>query len=915
MKRLINDEANYWSHGRGLWAWALLSLLLATPISCSDHGEPDADGSNTNTDINSDAASELPDTDSDTDTEPDTDTEETTDSDSDTDNTDTGSDTDTEEEVELPLFKWGVDEAIQPFADALHPMTEGGATRPLSAVGGKEMPTATFVQNELVLFSDDDDAVSAFIARVGGERVFEEDPADSGVDGPRMHLIVVNDPAADMENMGADITLLAVESLMDDGEHGDQSTDGTDDDGAPLLFSDEEGAALIALAAREASSKELTVAINWVGEPTAIPDHTEEASNGTGGYRDAYDFNWFKGDTGMKTGVTDAWNLLHHGGRLDNSVKIAILDMGFKVTDDLDNVTATTVWPGFGPLNRENDYHCSGGSDCPWHGTDVAGAAMGIPDNQFGSAGSAGPVGEPVLVYTTYDYIASITAVYRARSKGAKIINMSYSAPVPWWLKWTVAGFRHATSAIRDSGVLLFAAAGNEHKNVDSKICFLGYCWEKTFYTPCENGGVTCVGGLSGPNTIDPSSNYGDGNVDLYGPWCVSVGPNPEDDEFHTSCGTSISSPFVAGVAALVWAANPNLSASDVSRILADTADGYREEKVNAYQAVLDAIGVLREITIISPAPGSEIIHGIPSPLTADITFVSTPGSPIDVEFTWYSSIDGELGTQETTVEREEGDVHSKRVLLDHLLSQGMHQLTVIAEMDRPGDIWGIMPPVIIQDTSTVLVTNPGPTVTIETPSADDTLCQGQPIMFRASGQDINQTLPNDAYSWISAVDTNPFPIFYLLGQGAIISTDELPVGEQRVTVTVTDNGGQNASDFLDIEIISSADLRCSNRPPQVVITSPATGAVIMATGYDEDGTYADIALQATATDYEDDDVSLTVEWYEDNQGLVGTGESPTARIYMTETCSSMHTVTAKVTDSDTNVAQDVISISIYIVC
>ncbi|MDJ0764885.1 MAG: S8 family serine peptidase [Myxococcota bacterium] len=874
------------------WKGGMLSVLLVLASACSE------EGSSGNGDIWDEADTDSQTGQTDTDVDTGTDTDEAVDGD-----------------IALPGFEWEVDPSIQPFAEALHGFTPESPPRPLSAVGGADMPTATFVQNELVIFSDDSDAVARFVARVGGDLILSEDPVASGVETPMMHLVAVNEPAVDMADMAEDMTRLARRALIDDGEHGDATSDDGEHGDSTLRFSDMLGARLVALAAREAAVEGLVVAINWVSQPSAIPYYTEEAHNGTSGFRDAYDFDWFKRDTGMRTGVTDAWNLLHHGGRLDNTVKIAILDMGFKVTSDLENVTATTVWPGFGPLNRENDYDCTGGSECPWHGTDVAGAAMGIEDNQFGSAGPAGPVGEPVLVYTTYDYLASITAVYRARSKGAKIINMSYGVPVPWWLKWTVAGFRHATSAIRDSGVLLFAAAGNEHRNVDSEICFLGYCWEKTFYTPCENGGVTCVGGLSGPHSIDPSSNYGDENVDLYGPWCVSVGPNPEDNDFHTSCGTSISSPFVAGVAALVWAANPSLSAADVAGILADTADGYREEKVNAYEAVLTAIGTLSDVTIVDPNPGSEIIFGIPSPLSADLTFVSKPGPPIDAVLTWYSSLDGELGSREVTVERETGDVHSERVYLDAGLSEGLHQITVIAEIERPGDIWNLFPPIIRQDTSNVLVTNPGPSVVIETPSAGETFCQGESIVFRAVGSDVNQTLPQSAYAWTSIVDATPFPIAYLLGDGPVMTTDLLPAGEQTVSVTITDNGGESAADSVDIEIIPISDPACSNLPPQIAITAPVSGAVIMATGYDENGTYADIALQATVTDYEDDDATLQVEWYSDTDGLIATGADTTGRVYMTDVCDSSHIITAHVVDSDANEDQDAVSIHIYIVC
>jgi serine protease len=904
--------------------FGVASLLLGCVVSNgksaseddidSDSGNVDDGASGSDGDSHSDGDSDS-DSDGDIDGGSEDDDSESV-GDNEGDDTDTGS--------SLPSFDWAVDMSIVPFAETMDPLSEEGKPRPLGAVGGSGIPNATFVENELVVFSNDLDAVKEFAKEISGEVALTVNPEESGVTGPPMHLIVVEEPIADMARFGADLATFAV---MDDGEHGDGATedDGEHGDGAveddgehglpKPLFSSLRGANLMALAARTQLSSGLNVAVNWVSEPFAIPNATEEAPNDSGGYYDAYDFPWFAMDTGMKTGVTEAWNLLHHSEELNNRVKVAVLDSGFSATDDFQNVSAATAWPGFGPLNRENHVNCSDGSACPWHGTDVAGAAMGIPDNRFGSAGTGGPVADPVMIYTTYDYLASITAVYLARSKGAKVVNMSYGTPVPWWLKWTTAGFRSATDHVRDSGVLLFAAAGNSGKNVDSEVCAFEYCWEKTFYTPCENPGVTCVGGLSGAGALDSSSNFGDESVDLYAPWCVFVGPNPKEDAYHRVCGTSVSSPFVAGAAALVWAAAPSLSGADVNRILSETADGYMNRKVNVYKAVLTAIGLLTELHITDPAPGSERIQGVDHLLTGDITFVSSPGSDIEVVFSWHSSLEGDIGTETVVVSRDEGAVHIGRTLLDYRLMEGTHQITLTATFNWPGDIIGLLSPMVVQKTTSVVVVNPAPSVTIESPDADASLCSGEPIVFRAVGTDVNQTLTDEAYGWISAMDTSPLPTLYDLGTGALMTTDLLPAGTHRVTVTVTDDGGATGSDYIDIELLPVDSPLCTNRSPQAAISYPTEGLVIREIHHDDNGEYADIDFTAQVSDYEDDDASLTIEWIVDDLGVVATGAETTARVYMTETCSSSHVLTLRVTDSDGNVTEDVVEFGMFIVC
>jgi hypothetical protein len=432
--------------------------------------------------------------------------------------------------------------------------------------------------------------------------------------------------------------------------------------------------------------------LNYQGETAVLPDSTSEASSGPEGYvSDACQWPYFAHDTG----VIEAWKLLYHLDKLSSGVKIAFLDMGFAPDQDFpDHITYKSVIPSVETDDvpgKPSLSMCTEKADyvgC-WHGTHVVSAAMACPDNSFGAAGPAGLlVNEAVMIYTTSSALFSVPALDFALKQGAQIINMSYVASyIPSSMAYTIAPFTDATQAAADQDVLIFASAGNRDLDVNAKdhnqkeLCFI---------TPCENKGVRCVGALKENSQYKSElSNYGDEKVDIFAPGHVFVGPDPLvcSDE-TTSCnkaqksnpqkGTSFSSAFASGVAALVWAANPDLSANQVWTIMKETAHISPDKRINgyinAYAAVLEAINAAIAYVEIQ-SPENNTTYGSDSPLTfkASIELVS---NNIPLTVTWNSQKDGLLN--EETFQNLEGLV-SQESLFDHSLSPGSHTITVTA--------------------------------------------------------------------------------------------------------------------------------------------------------------------------------------------------------------------------------------------
>lgn len=131
-----------------------------------------------------------------------------------------------------------------------------------------------------------------------------------------------------------------------------------------------------------------------------------------------------------------------------------------------------------------------------------------------------------------------------------------------------------------------------------------------------------------GKNVISAISSY---TNTFSGTYTTSVQFNGRTYRFAALSGTSMSNPFVAGVAALVLQANPHLSAAQVKEILLETAynDQYTEQageirfghgKVNAYQAVLRALTTVGVDQYVAPKESNYTVFPNPASNQCHIT-------------------------------------------------------------------------------------------------------------------------------------------------------------------------------------------------------------------------------------------------------------------------------------------------------
>jgi subtilisin family serine protease len=248
--------------------------------------------------------------------------------------------------------------------------------------------------------------------------------------------------------------------------------------------------------------------------------------------------------------------------KLDDIV-IAILDTGVDL--DHEDLAGSILNTGFDFI--DNDL-IPDDEDPDSHGTHVAGIAAGIFNNGTGIAGVAGGAKiMPVRVLdqngaSSVDGSSILQGIIHAVDYGADIINLSLGRPSIWYDEETesfidtfsMAEYDAIQYAI-DHGVVVVAASGNSSSHIDG----VGFPVD---YPAAAHRAVIVVGAShedgNGEPILADFSNVGP-ELDVVAPG-VEILSTVKDNGYAYMSGTSMATPFVSGLAALILAGDSNMT-------------------------------------------------------------------------------------------------------------------------------------------------------------------------------------------------------------------------------------------------------------------------------------------------------------------------------------------------------------------
>ncbi len=305
------------------------------------------------------------------------------------------------------------------------------------------------------------------------------------------------------------------------------------------------------------------------------------------------DRNGASGKIGADIAMTRVWNAGITGS---SNIKVAVIDTGvdFNHPDLKDNIwTNPGEVPGNGVDDEGNGFiddvygwnfvnNTANSNDDHNHGTHCSGVIGGVGNNGQGITGVNWSVSIVSLKFLdasgSGSLAGAIQSIQYATQAGVQVMSNS----------WSGGGFSQSLYDVidetRKKGIVFIAAAGNSNFNSDSV---------PTYPASYAIDNIISVAATNNKDALASFSNYGKKTVHVAAPGVDILSTAAKGTYMHMS-GTSMATPHVAGIAALMLSANPGLGFAQVKDILIRSSDPVRgfENKVisggrvNAYNAI-----------------------------------------------------------------------------------------------------------------------------------------------------------------------------------------------------------------------------------------------------------------------------------------------------------------------------------------
>ena len=287
---------------------------------------------------------------------------------------------------------------------------------------------------------------------------------------------------------------------------------------------------------------------------------------------------------------------LHSAGYRGKGIEIGVIDAGFTNFDVIPEFETVDLL-GYSNFVPEGDMIAT--SD---HGTKVLSAmAVNQPGLMMGSAPEASYWllrSEDVTSEFPVEEDYWIRAIEFADSIGLDIINTSlgYYEFDDLILNYThddltgeVSLMSRAADLAYEKGMIIVVSAGNEGNKP----------WQKST-PPGDAKNVIAVGAIGTDSIIAPFSSYGELADGRIKPDLVSIGRGTitinQFGEVVRTNGTSLSSPFLAGLIASLWSINPQLHRTELIDIILRSSDRYMSPDPVYGQGITDFSKAMNEV-------------------------------------------------------------------------------------------------------------------------------------------------------------------------------------------------------------------------------------------------------------------------------------------------------------------------------